>query len=159
MHAPTKALPEGQEAKLVDLLSRLPHWVSTIVVHPDVVDDATRFRALGDRVVFESMDRRKEDGRNVDELAPYFDAAPEAGFCLDLAHVDSIDPTLGLAHDLMDAFGHRLRQFHVSSVDDGAHHVPLTWADAERFRPVLERAPDAPVMFESQPPVWMYSLR
>lgn len=159
VHAPTKALPQGQEERLVDLLSRLPHWVSTIVVHPDVVDDPTRFRTLGGRVAFENMDRRKEDGRTVDELAPFFDAAPEAGFCLDLAHVGSIDPTLSLADDLMNAFGHRLRQFHVSSLDAGAHHVPLTWVDAARFQGVLRRAPGAPVILESEPQEWMRSPR
>lgn len=159
VHAPTKALPEGQEERLIGLLSQLPHWVNTIVVHPDVVDDPTRFRALGSRVVFENMDRRKGDGRTVEELAPFFDAAPEAGFCLDLAHVGSIDATLRLAGDLMDAFRHRLRQFHVSSLDVDAHHISLTSADAERFRAVLELAPDVPVILESEPPEWMRSPR
>lgn len=159
VHAPTKSLSKGKEGELVELLSHLPRWVSTIVVHPDVVDDAKRFHALGDRVVFENMDRRKGNGRTVDELAPFFEMVPRAGFCLDLAHVGSIDSTLGLANELIDAFGHRLRQVHVSSLDADAHHVPLTSTDAERFRAVLERVPNTPVILESEPPVWMRSSR
>ena len=56
---------------------------------------------------------------------PFFEALPEAGFCLDVAHAWSIDPTMDVARELLDRFRSRLRQVHLSSLS-GGHHVPLT---------------------------------
>jgi hypothetical protein len=47
------------------------------VVHPD-----------------ENMDNQKSFGQNAPDLRSIFDAFPEAGFCLDVAHVWTNDPTL-----------------------------------------------------------------
>ena len=46
-----------------------------------------------------------------------FEALPRAGFCLDIAHAAAIDPSMRLAHELLDAFGPRLHQVHLSALD------------------------------------------
>jgi hypothetical protein len=148
VHAPSKALRMA-EAKLVDALARLPAHVDAIVVHPDVIDDVAQYRRLGARLVLENMDTRKAGGRTADELAPYFDALPEAGLCLDVAHARDVDPSMAGARELLDRFAGRLRHLHVSSLDGDGHHVPLRAADEAAFQPVLRRCRDVPWILEA----------
>ncbi len=120
----------------------------SIIVHPDVIGEPALYGRLGSRLVLENMDPRKAFGQGADDLATLFAALPEAGLCLDVAHVGAVDPTMELAHELLDRFGPRLRQLHVSSLVDG-EHVPLTEQDAERFQPVLRRCVDVPWVLEA----------
>jgi hypothetical protein len=148
VHAPSKDLHMA-EAKLVDMLVRLPAQVDAIVVHPDVIDDPKEYRRLGARLVLENMDSRKAGGRTADELVPYFAALPAAGLCLDVAHARDVDPSMREAHELLDRYACRLRHLHVSSLDGDGHHVPLTEADEAAFRPVLRRCRDVPWILEA----------
>ncbi len=60
---------------------------------------------------------------------------------------------MGVAHRLLDAFGHRLRQLHVSSLRAGrASHVSLYRRDEARYARVLARCPDVPWILEAPPP-------
>jgi hypothetical protein len=154
VHAPTKRVTADDQALAAHFLD-LPDWVETIVFHPDAVRQLSALRVLGHRAVLENMDARKSAGRFVDELTEAFAELPEAGFCLDVAHVSSLDPSMHLAHELLEAFGARLRQVHLSSLDASEHHVPVTADDADRFIPVLERCGDVPVILEAAPSNWM----
>ncbi len=149
VHAPAKRFVE---ADATVILRTFPSPVRAVIVHPDMVDEPNRYRALGSRLVFENMDARKSDGRTVQELERYFELLPEAGFCLDVAHAWSLDPTMGLAYDLLDHFRSRLRQLHISSLDSGSHHVSLRSRDERLFMPVLERCRDLPWIFEAPLP-------
>ncbi|WP_320670826.1 TIM barrel protein [Patulibacter defluvii] len=151
VHAPTKHR-ELPESALVERLRALPAVVDAIVVHPDAIERPERYAALGATVVLENMDARKADGRTADELEPFFAALPEAGFCLDVPHAQSIDPSLDEAQRLLDAFGERLRHVHLSSLDEHCHHVPLRPADEEAFGPVLQRCLDVPWILEAPLP-------
>jgi hypothetical protein len=151
VHGPSKNLTMA-EAKLVDSLNRLPASVDAIVMHPDVIDDPATLRRLGSRLVLENMDTRKAGGRTAGELTPLFDTLPDAGLCLDVAHARDTDPTMASAHALLDRFAGRLRHLHVSSLDADGHHVPLTEADLEAFRPVLDRCRDVPWILEAPLP-------
>ena len=150
VHAPSKNR-RIDEAALVGRLAALPPQVAAIVVHPDTIEDVALWRALDGRCVLENMDGRKALGQTADHLAPFFDALPTAGLCLDVAHAASLDPTMELAAELLDRFGSRLRHVHVSSLVDGAH-APVTIDDAERFRPVLRRCVDVPWILEAPAP-------
>lgn len=147
VHAPVKQRSLS-EADLVSRLHGLPGYVSSIVLHPDVIEEPSLYAALGRRAVIENMDARKATGQSVADLARLFAALPAAGFCLDLAHVSSVDPSLALADELLDAYGSRLRQVHLSSLVDG-RHSSLTAGDAERFRPALKRCVDVPWILEA----------
>lgn len=152
VHAPTKRL-RLPEPDLVALLGKLPPHVDAIVVHPDVLRDPPTWRALGRRLVVENMDPRKTEGQLPEHLGPVFRALPQAGFCLDVAHAAAVDPSMHLGHELLDAFGARLRQVHVSSLRPGrSSHVPLYRKDEDRYAPVLARCPDVPWILEAPLP-------
>jgi hypothetical protein len=149
VHAPVKHL-RMPEAELVRRLGRIAPLVDGIVVHPDAMDDPRAYRALGSCLVLENMDARKRTGRTVAELVPYFSVLPEAGFCLDVAHVWTNDPTLALGHELLDAHAGRLRQLHVSGIDPDGTHRPTTPADLELYAPLLARCAGVPWLLEAE---------
>ncbi|MCW2956662.1 MAG: hypothetical protein JWO69_1531 [Thermoleophilia bacterium] len=128
----------------------LPPAVCHLLVHPDVVDaaGAVHLGRLGGRVCFENMDVSKADGRDARELHRTFRDCPDASFCLDVAHAWTCDPTLALGHDLLDAFGDRLRQVHVSGIESDGTHRPTTSADLDRYAPLLERCGGVPWILE-----------
>ena len=158
VHAPVKnrKLDDAASARA---LGDLPLWVRSIVTHPDTLRELAPYRELGTRLVLENMDARKTTGRVADELEPIFDELPHAGFCLDVAHVHSIDPTMAAGRELLDRFRSRLRQVHVSSLTSG-RHVPVTEADEEMFADVLDRCRDVPWILEARPPErWLAELK
>ncbi|MGH2945040.1 MAG: sugar phosphate isomerase/epimerase family protein [Solirubrobacteraceae bacterium] len=158
VHAPVKDR-DLDDAASARALSELPLWVRSIVTHPDALEELAPYRVLGTRLVLENMDARKRTGRTAGELEVVFDELPEAGFCLDVAHASSIDPTMDVAEELLDRFRSRLRQVHVSSLR-GGHHVPLTRDDEERFAAILERCRDVPWILEARPPDrWLAELK
>ena len=90
-------------------------------------------------------------GRTADELEVDFDELPDAGFCLDVAHAHSIDPTIEIANESLDRFRARLRQVHPSSLRE-SRHVVLTREDEELSASVLMRCRDVPWILEAPPP-------
>ena len=158
VHAPVKG-ELGTDVARAAALGTLPPAVRSIVVHPDVIEDPAPYRALGRRLVIENMDDRKAGGRTAAELAPLFAALPEAGFCLDIAHAHTVDPSMRVAADLLDAFRCRLREVHLSSIRDGRHTV-LSAEDEALFAAHLGRCRDVPWILEAAPPArWAVPAR
>src|SRR4051812_15939159 len=93
VHAPVKHL-RMPESELVERLARLARVADAVVVHPDAMEAPEAYAPLGSCLAIENMDARKAVGRTAEELAPYFAALPEAGLCLDVAHVLSVDPSM-----------------------------------------------------------------
>jgi hypothetical protein len=150
IHGPSKHRQMGEE-RLVDELVRLARFADGVVMHPDTFRRPELYRPLGHKLLVENMDARKPAGRTPDELAATFAALPEAGFCFDIAHAWSIDPSMSVAGDLLDSFGSRLRHVHLSSLSDELHHIPLTAEHEELFSPILARCVDVPWIFEAPP--------
>jgi hypothetical protein len=154
VHGPTKALTLDDQA-IGDRLCKLPPTVDVVVMHPDTIAEPAAYRRLGWRLVIENMDERKATGQEPDQLEALFGELPDAGFCFDVAHAWSVDPTMELANDLLDRFRDRLRHVHLSSLDDAGRHVTLTEEHEELFTPVLDRCRDVPWIFEAPaPPHW-----
>jgi hypothetical protein len=149
VHGPSKGRRMG-EPELCGLLAGL-EAAHAVVVHPDTIEDPDAYGVLGERLVLENMDARKNDGRGADELERWFELLPLAGFCFDIAHAWSLDPTMALGEELLDAFAPRVRHVHVSSMDAQLHHTPLRFEDEERFAPLLERCRDVPWILEAPP--------
>ena len=149
VHAPVKGI---DPIRGYSLLRELPPVVRSIVVHPDGALDLDSCRGLAGRLTLENMDFRKDTGRVATELEPFFASLPDAAFCLDIAHAHSIDPSMNAAHELLDRFGARLRQVHLSSLDDDGHHLPLREGDGSLFAPVLDLCRGVPWILEALPP-------
>jgi hypothetical protein len=151
VHGPSKRWREDELA-LADALLALPASVDGIVMHPETLGDVDAFAPLGGRLRLENMDTRKPDGRTTDELGRYFAQLPQARFCFDIAHAWQHDAGMGLAHELLDAFGDRLVEVHLSSIDTDGAHVPLRPGDVDAFAPVLERCAGVPWVLEAPLP-------
>jgi len=150
LHAPSKAR-EMSELELIDLLHGLSPRVDAIVVHPDTLVDVEAWGKLGRRLVLENMDTRKALGQTAESLADYFDVLHEARLCFDVAHAWAVDPTMAEGEAILDRFGARLRQLHISSLDAEQHHVPLTVEHERLFGPLLDRCRDVPWILEAPP--------
>ena len=145
LHAPIRA---GSAWSLVTEIAALP-LDGQVIFHPDAWAGERALDRLGRRVVFENMDVAKRFGRVTDDLRSVFAGHPEAGFCLDVAHVWTNDRSLQLGHALLDAFGDRLRQLHVSGIEPDGTHRTTTLADLELYRPLLERCQGVPWILEA----------
>jgi hypothetical protein len=121
-----------------------------VILHPDVYRREEPLADLGGRAVFENMDVNKSFGRTVSDLAEVFQRFPSASFCLDVAHVWTNDRTLRLGFELLDAFGDRLRQVHLSGIGADGTHRPTTPADLSLYRPLLDRCSHVPWVLESE---------
>lgn len=146
LHTPSRDTTVDELLAQVDALPFEPD----LVLHPDVWRDEA-LRGFGTRALFENMDVNKEYGRSVDDLREVFARFPEAGFCLDVAHVWTNDPSLALGHQLLDAFGERLRQLHVSGIEPDGTHRDTTAADRELYAPLLARCDGVPWILEGVP--------
>ena len=145
LHAPIHA---SSPRRLLEEISRLP-LDGDVIFHPDAWAGERALDRLGRRVVFENMDVAKRFGQTPDDLRRVFDDHPDAGFCLDVAHVWTNDPSLQLGHALVDTFGDRLRQLHVSGIEPDGTHRTTTRDDLELYRPLLERCGAVPWILEA----------
>lgn len=145
LHAPAREYGDDPE-RVMEALRRIPY---DIVLHPDVYRDQGWVRDLASRAVFENMDAVKHFGRGAADLAEVFRSFPDAGLCLDVAHVVTNDTTLALGHELLDRHGHRLRQLHVSGIEPDGTHRPTTEADMNLYEPLLERCAGVPWLLEA----------
>lgn len=150
VHGPTKGR-RMTEVELVDRLAGMPGFIDAIVMHPDQIDDPAVYGQLGARLVIENMDARKPRGTDFDELADLFVSLPEAGFCFDVAHAWTVDPSMELAHHLLNGLAPRLRHVHLSSISVDHKHVPLSAEHETLFAPLLSRCRDVPWILEAKP--------
>jgi hypothetical protein len=100
------------------------------------------------------MDKRKPIGRTAKELREIFNRLPSATFCLDIGHAHQIDPTMGEAILILEEFGSRLRQLHVSEVNSESKHDSISLESASAFSLVAHLIPnDIPIILESRLPI------
>jgi hypothetical protein len=148
VHAPSR-LRTMKERDVAALLRPCIDRAWPVVLHPDVIGDHGCWREFGSLLCLENMDKRKASGRTVDELQPHFKALPEASLCLDLGHARQVDPTLGIARRILQDYGDRLVQIHLSELDARSHHEPMSMATVWAVREIAHTIPAAPVILES----------
>jgi sugar phosphate isomerase/epimerase len=149
VHAPS-AFDARQEPDITSALLPLAERGWLIVLHPDAIYDFALWAPFADRLCIENMDRRKRVGRTVEELQPVFARLPRASFCFDVAHAWQCDPSMGEALRLLDAFGDRLAEVHVSELDTHSRHVRLSSAGVWACQRVADLIPlEVPVIIEA----------
>jgi hypothetical protein len=145
----TPALFDSSPSTIAQTIpSALPGY--DLVFHPDLYRDEDALVDLEERAVFENMDLNKPFGRTVADMSEVFRRFPSAGFCLDVAHVWTNDRTLRLGFELLEAFGARLRQLHVSGIDPNGEHRPTTDEDLDLYQPILDCCAHVPWVLESE---------
>lgn len=149
VHAPSQ-IPPDQEAEVVARVAEISAGRYPVVVHPDAVSDRGRWQSLGDRLLLENMDQRKQVGRFADELVGFFEDLPEAGLCLDVAHVRQIDPSMTEAFKFLRLFGDRLREIHISELTSESSHRRVSLHASSYLKEFLSVIPpEVPVIVES----------
>jgi hypothetical protein len=151
VHGPSKGR-RMPERGLIARLAELPPFIDAIVLHPDQIEDAALYAPLGNRLLIENMDSRKSSGKLGDELERIFEVLPAAGFCFDVAHAWTVDPTMKVGEDLLNRFADRLKHVHLSSISEDLEHVPLSKEQEGLFMPLLSRCRDVPWILEAEPP-------
>jgi hypothetical protein len=148
VHAPSR-LRTINEAVVADMLRPCVDREWHVVLHPDAIGDHGLWRDFGRWLCIENMDKRKESGRTAVELRRHFRELPEASMCLDLAHARQVDPTLGIAREIIREYGEKIVQLHLSELDVKSHHEPLSMAAVWAIREIAHLLPDCPVILES----------
>jgi hypothetical protein len=149
-HAPSFFSAE-EEAYLVDVLKQFLPEKWPIVLHPDTIHDASLWRALGERVAIENMDRRKSTGRTAEELRSNFSFLPDARLCFDVGHARQCDTSMTESYRILEAYGSRLTQLHVSEVNSASQHDPITYATKLGFQSIAHLVPaHIPLIIESR---------
>lgn len=121
-----------------------------IIVHPDVIENASLWRKLGRAVCIENMDKRKKIGRTAAQLKAVFEELPDATFCFDIGHARQIDPTMQEAETFLQCFRDRLRQVHMSYVNSQSRHERLNYESIMAYRRVAHWLDESvPVILET----------
>lgn len=133
VHAPSR-YPEADEESITGtLLDIVKRYSWNIIVHPTSVYDASLWRRLGEHLLLENLDRRNNDARTAPQLAYWFEQFPEARLCFDIGHARQIDPTLYEAKRILDTFGSRLAQIHISHVNVASRHERISYPILKAF--------------------------
>ncbi len=149
VHAPSQ-LEAGTERHVVTSLMHFAAKGWTTVAHPDVIQNPLLWRALGESLCLENMDKRKPVARTVGELEIVFDKLPDAGFCFDLGHARQVDATMTEAYLMLKTYVSKMRQVHVSEVNTRSKHDRLSYSSIVAFQRVAELIPETvPVIIES----------
>ncbi len=149
VHAPS-SFGANDELWIIDLLRHFPkRW--KIILHPDTINDVSRWSRFGNQLALENMDSRKTDGRTFLELARWFKRLPEAQLCVDLAHAHQLDSTMTEAYIMLTQFNERICQVHLSELDSDSRHYPLSQGTVRAFSEVADLIPkNAAVIIESR---------
>lgn len=152
VHAPS-AISAGNEARVVGMLSKISDRGWPIIVHPDVIREASHWRTLGKALTIENNDRRKQSGQRCKDLSGLFHAFPESGFCLDIGHARQVDRTMTEAYFMLKHFSNRLRQLHVSEVNARSKHERLSFLSVQSIKQIAPFIPlGVPAIIESVVP-------
>jgi hypothetical protein len=148
IHAPSR-FDRQSEHRVVEMISTQEACKYPVVVHPDVIFTPSLWRSLDTRLLIENMDKRKPVGRTVLELRSLFELLPDAKFCFDIGHARQVDPTMTEAALLLQTFGERLSEVHISEVNTASRHDPISRNATSAFQRVARYIPqDTPVILE-----------
>jgi len=152
VHAPSKYDPL-RESELIVLLKQVAKRNWPIIVHPDAIQNFAAWRVFADLLFIENMDKRNLMGRTAHELSGIFQKLPEARLCFDLGHCRQVDPTMNESYLILQQFGARLGQLHVSEVNSRSTHDPLSDSSVSAFEKIASLIPEnVPVILESPVP-------
>jgi hypothetical protein len=150
VHAPS-SIEASFEREVLRLLEQVASYGWPIIVHPDAMHTPSDWARFGSLLCIENMDKRKRIGQSASDLGKIFDCLPEASFCFDIGHARQVDPTMSGATAILQQFGSKLRQLHVSEVNTQSKHDPLSFESILAFHRVSHLVPpEIPIIMESR---------
>lgn len=159
-HAPTKGgIRYRSNKKTAEILDRL-NWIANVLNSQLIVFHANGFDDFGilERVGFpvavevavENTDGRKKPGQLPGDGEPVLQANPSLGLVLDITHVAVVDPQLDSMDYLLEKFGARIREIHLSGYGPDGDHLPLYQTGQTEIVEAYQKAKklDVPVILE-----------
>ena len=148
VHAPS--FDNHSEVEVVEILKILEkaheklHF-NAIVIHPYETMNFDLFSQFDLPFAIENMDWRKDFGKYTDSLKDIFEKF-DAPMVLDLNHCYTNDPSMRLAHEMVDEFRSRIKEIHLSGFEK--LYEPLFRTNQKE---IAEAIPDVnlPVIIES----------
>ena len=118
-----------------DILEKISGFATKInavvlVLHPDLVKEWQVIEDLGLPIGIENMNASKETGKTVEQLTRIF-KSHDLKFVLDTNHVYSVDSSMKLNGDMINAFSHRLVEVHASATSKEEDHISFLNAHQE----------------------------
>lgn len=149
IHLPS-AMSAAEESIVVQSLQAIRDRKFPLILHPDAIHDFGPWRALGELVRVENMDKRKLIGRTEAELGAIFRELPDANLCFDIGHAAQVDATMTEAYFILKCYRERIAQLHVSEVNSRSKHDALSYATIQSFRDVAHMIPRGlPIILET----------
>lgn len=120
--------------------------IDAVVVHPDTIRNWEIFADYDLPIKLENMDWKKEVGKYVESMQVIFEKF-DAPMVLDLNHCYTNDPTMHLAKEMLETFGGRIEEIHLSGFEQ--FHEPLF---KTKQLEILKAIPDKrlPIIIESE---------
>ena len=148
-HAPSR-FSAADELYAIERLRCVVDRGILVVVHLDVIFNPEAWQWMGSLLFLENMDKRNAVGRTARDLESLFERFPEAGFCFDLGHARQFDPTMTEARLILEDFGERLTEVHISEVNTSSRHDALSLYAISALRSVAKLIPQpAPIILET----------
>ena len=153
IHAPWKELRYDKNKNTIRLIDRLREIseyinIKSIVLHPDIVDNFSFLDNCKLPFLLENMDKRKRFGIKLE----HFEKLKENynfGFLFDAKHAYEHDSSMKLGFELIDLFGDRLKELHVSGEDsNGNHNLVYSSKNKEKIEEILKLKLKVPIILE-----------
>lgn len=152
IHAPS-AYEKEDEREIVKQLRQFARNNWPIVLHPDAVHSFEHWDGFGHLLNIENTDKRSSKGRTATELQEVFNKMPDASLCFDIAHAYQIDPTMKEAALILNLFGERIGQLHVSEVNAQGKHKRLSSRAIRAYKEISHLIPPSAAAIIESPVV------
>ena len=118
---------------------------NAIVLHPDSFDDFSFLKDFDLPFAIENMDYRNKTCKSVEDMQRIFKKI-DASMVFDINHAFSIDPSMRLSNDLIDAFLPKIKEIHLSGFE--TFHEPLS---KTKQKVIIDAIPNTnlPIIIES----------
>ena len=117
-----------------------------VVFHPDMVEDFSVLNEVGFNVALENMDNRKGSHKQPEDFDGIFSQDNKYKLVLDVNHIYSNDPSMGLAKDFYSKFKDRIAQIHLSGYT--GYHDPIFQTKQEEIIKAIQDF-EVPIIIES----------
>jgi len=131
-----------QKIEKIDAIRKL----DLVVFHPDCIEDFDVFKSATFNIAFENMDDRKESCKRPEDLEHILSRDNRYKMVLDVNHIYSNDPSMGLAKEFYTKLGPKIAQIHLSG-HAGCHDPIFKTKQTEIIKSIQNF--DIPIIIES----------